>query len=78
MSASALLLWAIGVAIGGLSVLFYIPYGFFSIWFIGNLLLTFLSFSQIFALQVPRAEKSSAMSSNSTTKQNATGHVELR
>jgi hypothetical protein len=78
MSASALLLWAIGVAIGGLSVLFYIPYGFFSIWFIGNLLLTFLSFSQIFALQVPRAEKSSAMSSNSTSKQNATGHVELR
>jgi len=74
MSASALLLWAIGVAVGGLSIIFFLPYGFFAIWFVGNLLLSFLSFSQIFALQIPRVEKSSAISSSG----NAKPSVELR
>lgn len=59
MSSSALLLWACTIAVGGLSILLFIPTGFFVIWTTSTLLMTFLSFSQVFALHVPTLKKSS-------------------
>lgn len=61
-SSSALICWAVMVAVGGLSNLLWVPYGFFSIWFVAFTILSFVSCAQISAFTVPTTSKSSGTS----------------
>lgn len=59
VSSSVLICWAIMVAVGGLTTLLWVPWGFYSIWFVVFTLLAVVSASQISAFAIPSTAKSS-------------------
>jgi hypothetical protein len=54
LSSVIMIIWAIGTAIGGLSPWFWIPWGFYCLWFLGFFLFGFYSLLQIMAIHPPK------------------------
>jgi hypothetical protein len=47
--------WLIAIAIGGLTIVFWLPWGYFGVWFAGFFSITFISLMQILAIHEPRS-----------------------
>jgi hypothetical protein len=47
--------WLIAVVLGGLTSLFWFPWGYFGVWFAGYFAITFISLMQILALHEPNS-----------------------
>jgi ABC-type multidrug transport system fused ATPase/permease subunit len=56
-SSIGIIIWTIAVVLGGLTPLFWIPWGYFSLWFIVFFVLIFISLNQVLAIHVPKSKK---------------------
>jgi hypothetical protein len=52
-SAGGVIVWLIAIAIGGLTIVFWLPWGYFGVWFAGFFSITFISLMQILAIHEP-------------------------
>jgi hypothetical protein len=79
-SAGGVILWLIAVVIGGLTDLFWLPWGYFGIWFTGFFAITFISLMQILALNEPgsicRPTSSKSSDRRTSAKNSPTTDVE--
>jgi hypothetical protein len=66
-SSGGVIVWVIGIIVGGLTNTFWIPWGYFAVWFIIFFSTTFISLMHLLAIQEPRpcgqGTSSTAMSS---------------
>jgi hypothetical protein len=57
VSSIGIIIWIICIVLGGLTPLFWIPWGYFSLWFIAFFVLIFISLSQVLAIHTPKPKK---------------------
>jgi hypothetical protein len=67
-STGGVILWLVAVALGGLTDLFWLPWGYYGVWFVGYFAITFISLMQILALHEPGSICGSAITSKSSDR----------
>jgi hypothetical protein len=78
-SAGGVIVWLIAIVIGGLTDTFWLPWGYFGVWFAGFIAITFISLMQILAIHEPRSicASPSFKSTDRSSLRSAAGSTQL-
>jgi len=75
ISCLGIIIWIIATVLGGLTPILWIPWGYFSLWFIVFFILIFISLNQVLVVHIPKSKKLTPKTSDE--KKNVTSTASL-